>query len=41
MGFSTKKQKNVSWGQNAKHGLLLRKIAFGSHFRGHFFNVIA
>ena len=36
-----KNQKNVSWGQTAKNGLLLRKMAFGSHLRGNFFNVIA
>ena len=26
--------KNVSWGQNAKNGIILRKTAFGSYLKG-------
>ena len=41
MFFSLKNPKNVSWGQNAKNGLILRKMAIGSHFRGPMSKVMA
>ena len=36
-----KNKKNMSWGQNAKNGLILKKVAVGSHFRGQMLNFIA
>ena len=41
MVFSLKNPKNVSWGQNAKSGLILKKMAFGLHLRGQMLNVMA
>ena len=41
MGFFFKTPKVVSWGQNAKNGLILSKMAIGSHFRGPISNVMA